>query len=493
MKSNAALWEKYDQDQLIDDLKVLPIEQLLDKYKTSRPSIRTACRKLSIPLDSRLFGKKLKHQIPDKDVLIDQLKQGKQHTAQVFNCSIPVVNSWIKKHNIDLEPYYGVKAGLDKNLILDLISQGLSDRDIAKQVNVSFATIERFASRHNVTVHKKGISWKDVDQKLEDNFTWICEQNQTRTILDISIELGISASKILKFLDSKGFDIISHSSNKSKGELEVKDFISSLGVSCQSVKRKFNDKIFELDIFVQDKMFAIEYCGEYWHSDDQKPKMYHYQKYQWCKDQGIRLFTMFDYQWKYKKEIIKSMIKARLGLAKKIHARQTIVKDISADEAKTFYEENHLQGYTPSTIHKGLFFENELVAAMSIVKSRFRKDEEWEMSRLAFKLHHVIVGGASKLLKQFKDYSMISYADLCIGDGQVYEKMGFIRLKNTTPNYFYFHKYSGIIHSRMTCQKKNLNNILSSFNPILTEYENMSNNGYLRVWTCGNAIFQRKL
>ena len=491
MKSNAALWEKYDQDQLIDDLKVLPIEQLLDKYKTSRPSIRTACRKLSIPLDSRLFGKKLKHQIPDKDVLIDQLKQGKQHTAQVFNCSIPVVNSWIKKHNIDLEPYYGVKAGLDKNLILDLISQGLSDRDIAKQVNVSFATIERFASRHNVTVHKKGISWKDVDQKLETNFNWICEQNQTRTILDISTELGISASKTLKFLDSKGFDIISHSSNKSKGELEVKDFISSLGVSCQSVKRKFNDKIFELDIFVQDKMFAIEYCGEYWHSDDQKPKMYHYQKYQWCKDQGIRLFTMFDYQWKYKKEIIKSMIKARLGLAKKIHARQTIVKDISADEAKTFYEENHLQGYVPSTIHKGLFFQNELVAAMSIVKSRFRKDEEWELSRLAFKLHHVVVGGTSKLLKQFKDYPMIAYADLCIGDGQVYEKMGFLRLKDTSLSYFYFHKNTGIVHSRMSCQKKKLEKLLPGFDTGLTEHENMKKHGHLRIWTCGNAVLRK--
>jgi len=39
----------------------------------------------------------------------------------------------------------------------------------------------------------------------------------------------------------------------------------------------------------------------------------------------------------------------------------------------------------------------------------------------------------------------------------------------------------------MNFQKHKLKTILPTFDPTLTEWENMKNNGYDRIWDCGNG------
>jgi hypothetical protein len=41
-------------------------------------------------------------------------------------------------------------------------------------------------------------------------------------------------------------------------------------------------------------------------------------------------------------------------------------------------------------------------------------------------------------------------------------------------------------------QKHKLKNILETFDPLKTEYENMLENGWDRIWDCGNAKFEWK-
>jgi hypothetical protein len=45
------------------------------------------------------------------------------------------------------------------------------------------------------------------------------------------------------------------------------------------------------------------------------------------------------------------------------------------------------------------------------------------------------------------------------------------------------------VYNRMSFQKHMLKNKLEIFDKSLSEYENMLNNGYNRVWDCGNYKF----
>jgi hypothetical protein len=42
-----------------------------------------------------------------------------------------------------------------------------------------------------------------------------------------------------------------------------------------------------------------------------------------------------------------------------------------------------------------------------------------------------------------------------------------------------------LILSRLKCQKHKLQNILETFDPSLTEWENLQLNDYDRIWDCG--------
>jgi hypothetical protein len=42
----------------------------------------------------------------------------------------------------------------------------------------------------------------------------------------------------------------------------------------------------------------------------------------------------------------------------------------------------------------------------------------------------------------------------------------------------------------MKYQKHKLEKLLPIFDPLLTEWQNMQNNGYDRIWDCGNDVWE---
>jgi hypothetical protein len=128
---------------------------------------------------------------------------------------------------------------------------------------------------------------------------------------------------------------------------------------------------------------------------------------------------------------------------------------------------------------------------MTFVKSRFDKKIQYEMYRYCNKLNTNIVGGASKLFKQFlKDYSpntIVSYSDKRYFNGTVYQNLGFNFIENTPPNYWYISPNYKSLYNRMTFQKHKLKKLLEKYDPTLTEWENMLQSGYDRIWDCGNG------
>ena len=126
---------------------------------------------------------------------------------------------------------------------------------------------------------------------------------------------------------------------------------------------------------------------------------------------------------------------------------------------------------------------------MTFLKSRFDKKIQHEMGRFCNKLGYKIHGGASKLfsyfLKNYNPTSIVSYSDRRYFDGQLYIALGFNFMGNTSPNGYYIIDNYQTIQNRICWQKHKLEKKLTTFDPNLSAWENMKNNGYDRIWDCG--------
>lgn len=285
-----------------------------------------------------------------------------------------------------------------------------------------------------------------------------------------------------------------HNRGTSNEEKEFIKYMETINMKVEPNKRFYYSKnnYFEIDIFLPDYNLGIEYNGLYWHSDLYKSKTYHKDKYLYFKKLGIDLIQVYDSEWLGKQDIVKSILNAKLGLiTNKIQARKCIIKELDNTTYQTFCEMNHIQGYGIAKIRLGLYHNDELVQILSFSKPRYNKKYDWENIRSCTKLNTVVVGGFSKLMKYFTNKykgSIVSYVDCRYFNGGGYLNNGFMLLNHTDPDYFYFKKDEMVIEHRSKYQKHKLKKILKIFDEHLTEYQNMVNNGYLRVFDAGNLV-----
>ena len=95
----------------------------------------------------------------------------------------------------------------------------------------------------------------------------------------------------------------------SKYEDDIVDYISTFYSG--ELVRNFRDTIspYELDLYYPEKKIAVEFNGDYWHSEDFKSKDYHYNKFKKCFESNIILVNIFESIWNSKKEDILSYLK----------------------------------------------------------------------------------------------------------------------------------------------------------------------------------------
>jgi len=280
----------------------------------------------------------------------------------------------------------------------------------------------------------------------------------------------------------------------SKPETELADWIESLGIEIQRNKRFSYDKrkSYEIDIYIPELKMGIEFDGIYWHSElAGKDKNYHLNKTDFFASQNINLIHVFENEWMFKKEIVKSIIKNQLNLTDdKIHARKCEVKTLAIEITRDFLNSNHLQGYSHAKIKLGLYYQEELVSIFTVNKPRFNNNYDYELVRYCNKVNTRVMGGFSKLIKAFKDMypnkNLLSYVDRRYSQAKGYEKVGFKYIGFTSPNYWYFKNNDfTVIYNRLKFRKKELLK-LENFNENLTEWENMQINNYNRIYDCGN-------
>ena len=194
--------------------------------------------------------------------------------------------------------------------------------------------------------------------------------------------------------------------SESKGELDLYDFINE---NYHGKIEKKNRKILggkEIDIFLPELKTGFEFNGIYYHSEIFKTKEEVMEKKNICEKVGVKLITVWEDDWEYKKNIVKSRILNILNKSRKIYARKCEVREASASEERKFLDQNHIQGWCPSSIKIGLYFESELVSIMTfggyrIALGKKSKEGEYELLRFCNSLNTTVIGGASKIFKEF--------------------------------------------------------------------------------------------
>jgi len=242
----------------------------------------------------------------------------------------------------------------------------------------------------------------------------------------------------------------------SVAEQEIFKIILDLGV--EALNRHKIDGV-EVDIFIPSLNLAIEYCGLYFHSTGicysankttpeklpkalRRNKTRHRDKYLHCKENGVRLVTIFSDEWTDQREKIINRLKHFLGLSEKVYARKCEVKYIEKKVAYEFLNKWHLQGSINTRYAFGLYHQEELVGVLTLgAPSRAHTTPGYELKRMAFS--KAVIGGSSKLIKRALAKTqedgrpeLISYCDLRWGNGGAYEKSGFVLSHESTPSPF---------------------------------------------------------
>ena len=279
--------------------------------------------------------------------------------------------------------------------------------------------------------------------------------------------------------------------NKPIKENELYDFISD-NYDGEIIKNQRKLISNELDIYLPDLKLAFEFNGLYWHSDLYKSRNYHLNKTKECELNNVQLIHIWEDDWRYKRDIIKSIIINKLGKSISIYARKTKVKVVTDNNlVRDFLKENHLQGFVGSSVKLGLFYNDELVSIMTFGKLRKSlgqksKTGTYELLRFCSKLNYSVVGGASKLLEYFNNnyqpIELISYSDSSRSSGDLYEKMGFKLSHETVSNYYWV--VDGIRKHRFNYRKDKL--IKDGQDSNKTETEIMYEKGYYRVFDSGS-------
>lgn len=406
-----------------------------------------------------------------------------------------------------MEEKYGVKHALSSNVFLDKSHKTKLDRyGDARYINkeqIIKTKLDKYGSLNPYAYsHSKEYIWNIISKWDNVNFHFtindlILPLSNYDKMYDFSCKkcgyemkrnLRIQHEPICKLCNWKNI-----TKNKSFGEESIYNIIKenipdvNIITSDRSILKGY-----ELDILLPDLKLAIEFNGIYWHSENRgKDSNYHLNKSKSCENLYITLLHIFDYQWVQNKNIVESMILHKIEKSNRIYARKCEIREVSTFDKKIFLEDNHLKGMCRSNINIGLYYNNELIGLTCFSKSRFDKNFQWEIVRIAFKNNISITGGVSKMISYFiKCYnpdSMITYIDKTNSNGKFLEYSNFSYIGDSKPNYFYFKDLN--VYDRNEFQKHKLKDKFELYNPDKPEWSIMRANGYGRFWDCGYSKY----
>ncbi len=211
----------------------------------------------------------------------------------------------------------------------------------------------------------------------------------------------------------------------------------------------------------------------------------------------MQLVHLWQDEWVKKREIVCSRIEALLGGGKHIHARRTTVQRINKDEARSFFEKAHLQGYVNARYSYGLFSGDRLVSAASFSAGRNVTrngiaGRSFELLRYASLPGHRVVGGAGKLIARFAEElhpdDIMTYADLDWASGKGYRALNFRQTAVTPPQMFWIHPDEMIRYYPHRLPSE-LTEAFAQQNDRDSSDDFLRDKGYVKIYNAGNLKY----
>lgn len=347
-------------------------------------------------------------------------------------------------------------------------------------INIMFS--EDFRKKFNITREEGYIRYLG-----NRNYEFCCKECKTN--YDIDYDNYYKRKLRNSNTCTNCFPILENSSIKEK---ELLNFIKSIYEN--EVINSYRDGL-EIDIYLPKLKIGFEFNGIYWNSEEKLDKNYHLNKTLYFKDRGIKIIHIWEDDWDFKKDIIKSQIKNWISLNEnRIFARECEIREITDSKIVTgFLNENHIQGTIRSTVKIGLYYRNDLVSLITFDNSEGRKKMEdggWNLSRFCSKKNLNVIGGASKLFKYFvnkwQPKRIISFSDKDWSDGDLYYKLGFKLVKDLKPDYKYVIDGKRVNKQRLTKQKL----IKLGKDPNKTEGEIIKEMNISKIYNVGQLKFE---
>lgn len=275
----------------------------------------------------------------------------------------------------------------------------------------------------------------------------------------------------------------------SKGEIELLEYIKSLGFSEAKKGYIGGKKPCEIDIKIKEKNIGIEYNGMYYHTTRKKPIRYHIDKTNQAKDQGLDLIHIFESEWKDRKEQVKSFIKSKLGKNENIiYARNCEIKEVQKKEAREFLDKYHILGSCNFKKAFGLYY-NEKLISMITIGIHHRNNKDVVLNRFIGKTDYNVAGGLSRLCKTaYKEFGeFVTWVDLRWSNGENWIKSGWIKESQLKPDYFYYDTKKHKVISKQMRRKKIVNTPVN-----MTEKEHALIDGLYQIYDCGKLRLRYK-
>lgn len=403
--------------------------------------------------------------------------------ADMFGCSNSVIGNCVSRYSTQLPDDY------DKIVIQNYVEKG--QNTILQRYGVFPYGLVKYGEKAQTIL-------TDSD-KLREFLLSIPLKD--RTLSRCSYDLEVPEYLLTSYINRYELNIEMAAKLGSSLEEQLRHSLDNWGVSyIRNNKKIISPK--EIDFYFKGKKLGIEVNGNWAHSTTSSGKYvpiskdYHKSKTILCREKSVRLIHLFEYEmsntnsWHKLQRFLHDVICEPSRIA---YARKLQIRAVDKDAEREFLNYNHLQGYIGSRVCLGLFDRNELVMIMSFGKPRYNINYEWELLRLCTKSDVAVIGGAEKLFKHFvNNYSpnsIVSYCDLSKFEGKVYSRLGMKLVRESAPNYRWV-RFNEVF-TRYQTQKHKLSKLLGdSYDSSLSESDNMIKAGFLKVYDCGNAVYE---
>jgi len=395
--------------------------------------------------------------------------------------------------------------------------------------NVAGSYMNHMINVHNVDVEKhlqeypedeiffkkhKKLNDREIDLKNEDNYV-ICKECEVKlnritpthlskhnmTMEDYRIKHNITnpGDLISKRMND---DIIERRKTtfkpkkihkRSQGENKIINFLNLYNIKTISNERNLLDG-FELDIYLPEYNIGIEFNGVYFHSEHtgNKDREYHKSKTNILESKGVKLIHIFDSDYdKYTEKINRMLLDFIEIDLFKIKNNEYIIDYINENKKNEFIRNNSINISDKSEHCTSSIKDGEILSILCFDYKDNKIIINNYINKIGYKIEDDHILMFEEIKRKFKFDQIIGYYNKLWNnfDGNIFDKFGFIKNKNTDPDFYYI-RYNGLdknilINKDLYSKEYLKERFQDIYSDELSVDELLHQAGYDKIWNSG--------